>query len=73
MSLTYDAQIMVWRLRQRLTVGELFALAFALGMVSIFTWYLPGAPFAGDFRIYLGTAHCNFCYYYYGYWLCQSS
>jgi Glycosyltransferase family 87 len=66
MALTYDAQIMYWRLRQRLTPGELFALAFALGMVGIFTWLPPGAPFAFDFRIYLGTAQGNFSYYYYG-------
>lgn len=74
MSLTYDIQQMKKRLRQRLTIGELFALSIAFGMVGIFVWQQPNLSFAYlDFQIYLGTAHGEFSYqnlyYYYGYWI----
>jgi len=71
MTLTHDAEQMNWRLRRRLTLGELFALALAFSMVGIFVWLPSVAPFAPyfDFRNYLKTAHGDFSYYYYGYWL----
>lgn len=74
MTLTYDIQQMKERLRQRLTLGELFALTMAFGMVCIFVLQQPNLSFAYfDFKIYLGTAHGNFSYqnfyYYYGYWI----
>jgi hypothetical protein len=62
------------RLRQRLTLEELFALGVAFGMVGIFIWQQPNLSFAYiDFKIYLGTAFGRFSYqnlyFYYGYWL----
>jgi hypothetical protein len=62
------------RLHQRITPGELFALALAFSMIGVFIWQKPNLSFAYiDFRIYLGTAHGNFSYqdlyYYYGYWI----
>jgi hypothetical protein len=74
MTLTYDMQRMKERLHKRLTLGELFALAMAVGMVGVFVWQQPNSSFTYlDFKIYLGTAHGNFSYqnfyYYYGYWI----
>jgi len=74
LTLTYDTQQIRKRVRQRLTLGELFALTLAFGMVGIFIWQKPNLSFAYfDFRIYLETAKGLFSYqgfyYYYGYWI----
>lgn len=54
---------------QRLTPGELFALALAFGAAGIFLWFSPQISFAFyDFKIYLNTAHGIFDGYYYAYW-----
>ncbi len=68
MTLTHDAEQMNSRLRRRLTLGELFALAFAFCMVGIFVW-LPSTNPYFDLRTYLKTARGDFSDYYYGYWL----
>jgi hypothetical protein len=74
MTLIYDALQMKQRLRQHLTLGELFALALAFDMVVIFIWQETNLSFAFlDFKIYLGTSQGNLSYqnfyYYYGYWI----
>ena len=71
---TYNARQINERLRQRLTPGELFALALAFSMIGIFIWQEPNLSYAFiDFKIYFGTAHGNFnyqgLYFYYGYWI----
>ncbi len=69
MNLTFDAALMDARLRARLTLGEVFALA--LSIVGIFLWQQSVVPYEPyfDYRNYLKTAYGDFSYYYYGYWL----
>jgi hypothetical protein len=71
MNLTRDPEQMNLRLRRRLTPGELFALGLAFGMVGIFVWLPTVVRFNPyfDFSNYLKTAHGDFSYYYYGYWM----
>src|SRR5687767_2162636 len=70
MTFTHNAQQMNGNLRQRLTLGEMFALALTFGAVGLFAWLSPTIPHVSfDLRNYLNTAHGDFSYYYYGYWL----
>ncbi len=59
------------RLRLRLTLGEVFALALAFSFIGIFVWLPSVTPFAPyyDFSNYLNAAQGDFSHYYYGYWL----
>lgn len=71
MNIPFDAPAMDTRLRARLTLGEVFALALALGIVGIFLWQQSVVSYDPyfDYRNYLKTAQGDFSYYYYGYWL----
>ncbi|MEN6409792.1 MAG: glycosyltransferase family 87 protein [Anaerolineaceae bacterium] len=70
MELIMDAQQMRSRLRQRLTRGELFGIALALGLAGLFLWFSPSIDYFGyDFKNYLNATHGDFSFYYYGYWL----
>lgn len=69
MTLPLNVQQLNWNIRQRLTRGELFALALAFGAAGTFLWLSPQISYAFyDFKIYLNTAHGEFDGYYYAYW-----
>jgi hypothetical protein len=72
MTFSADAQEINARLRQRLTRGEFFAFAMVFCAAGIFAWLstLESYSFVKeDFYRYLNTAHGDFSFYYYGYWL----
>jgi hypothetical protein len=71
MELIHDSSQLRERLLRRISPGEFFALAFAFGMVGVFVWVQSVAPYKPffDFQNYLKTAHGDYSFYYYGYWL----
>jgi hypothetical protein len=65
-----DAALMDSRLRARLSRGELFALALALGAIGLSIWVyrsLGYSPF--DYNVYMLTAEHDQLQYYYAPWL----
>ena len=68
--LTFDAEAMNRRLRQRITPWELFALLIAFFLTGAYIWVhvtLRFEPF--DLVNYLNAGRGDFGYYYYAFWL----
>lgn len=71
MTIPFDAATLDARLRARPTLGEVFALALAVGMMGIFLWHPTVVNYDPyfDYQTLVMAARGNFQFYFYGYWL----
>ena len=66
----HSAQEVDRRLWQRVSLFELFGLAFCLGLAGIFAWYRSkGDAFAYDFENYLLAGNGDLRFHYYAFWI----